>query len=365
MQDKQSIFDELVSQLSRELPPVIHVAETLPSGVDDILLTVSAFWAWLFVCVLILNKEAFGLKKWLEKNCELPSLRVAVVFLFAFSLLSFFHEPALSYFLNNPLIVATLLGFPILIKRMAEMREQTRISREQLQFSQFADAYGKLWSVDLGTRMTAIESLWNFAQEHPQEQYHKVMDTFTQFIKHPASYEWEEGKKEKDKKAGSRTDITAILWRMGERRMAGAAQYDINFSGAYLEGAYLGGARLEQTTFFNAHLKEANLIDAHLERATLWGADLKGVAFFYAHLEGASLGGADLDRSYFYLTIINEANFVGTKNLTQEQIKDCVFITDCRRHKERPKLPEGFEHNYRSLTFKEWEKDRKDSLSSS
>ena len=63
MQDKQSIFDELVSQLSRELPPVTRAVEPLPLAVDGVLLAVSAFWAWLFFYVLHTKKRSSWVKK--------------------------------------------------------------------------------------------------------------------------------------------------------------------------------------------------------------------------------------------------------------------------------------------------------------
>ena len=440
MQDKQSIFDELVSQPLAELLSFVHSVEILPLVSDGVLLIVSAFWAWLFVYVLILNKEALGLKKWLEKNCELPSLKVAVVFLFAFSLLSFFHEPVLSYFLNNPLIVAALLGFPILIKRLSVMQEQAEksqrlveIGQQQTRFNQYSEGKKLLFSQQLSSRMEGIEALWQFATTYPKEEYQIVMETFSQFIKHPPLYELDEKRNKQffeKTPAGKRDDIREILRHIGKERMAGVEHYTIDLSNAdlkgailkeaHLEGARLEGARLEGARLDSANLKGAVLLEAHLERAQLQDANLEGAiltganlerAFLYranlkgallvgtnlegaesrdanlegahlrnANLEGARLAsanlkevdflnaklggallvGANLEESHFFmvhltLAIINNANFTDATYLTQEQINECVFITDYSDSNQPPTLPNGIEHTYQRMSISEWQ----------
>ena len=375
--------------------------------------------------------EQYITKGWVARNFDTTALLVSVFLLIVFFYLSSWDSAVREFIKEHTLLVGALLGFPILIKRVTEMQEQTRISREQLRFSQFADAYGKLWSSDLGTRMATIESLWHFAQKHPQEQYSGVMDAFTRFIKHPASYEWEKGTKEEDKKAGKRTDIAAILRHMGEERMAEAKPYEIdlsgvhlegadfrwsqleeanlqeahlqganlegarlegarlfradlkgaNLGGAYLQGAYLdeshlerahlGSARLQGANLAAAHLEGADLIGARLERASLWRSQLEGAVLFAARLEGVNLGhahleganlryvnleGADFHGAHLTLAIINDVDFAGAKNLTQEQIDECVFITNYTLCKQSPKLPDGIEHEYRTMSLKDWER---------
>ena len=78
-----------------------------------------------------------------------------------------------------------------------------------------------------------------------------------------------------------------------------------------------------------------------------------------AHLTHARLKWADLRRAYLKLAIINEANFLGAKNLTQKQIKDCVFIKDHKKVKGKPKLPKGMQASYRELSFEEWEREKR------
>ena len=346
------------------------------------------------------------------------------------------------YVFQNPLVLAALIGFPILIKRVGENRLQSRAT-------QYNAANELLWSSDLGSRMAGIDALWRVAQTYPKEEYHNVMDVFSQFVKNPVSYEWEKGTKKKDQKAGERKDITAILRHMSEERMAGAVPYKIDLQGVYLrrvhlegadlrgahlEGADLRGAHLEKADLRGAHLEEAGLRGAHLEgadlqgahlegadlkrahleEAILWdvhlaGADLRGVhlegadltdahleradlrdahlggAYLWdvhlggadlrdAHLEGAYLWDAHLDgadltdahleganlwHAYLTLTIINGADFADVVNLKKKQIKKSVFITDHKKSKKKPQLPEGIKHTYRQLSFKEWEDERK------
>ena len=321
--------------------------------------------------------EQYITKGWVARNFDTTALLVSVFLLIVFFFVSSWDSAVSEFIKKHTLLIGALLGFPILIKRVTEMQEQTRISREQLRFSQFADAYGKLWSSDLGTRMAAIESLWHFAQEHPKEQYHKVMDAFTRFIRYPASYKWEEGTKEENKKAGKRADIDAILRYMGEKIMAKAAPYQIDLrdadlegadlsnahlAGADLYGAYLAGANLFRShlagaNLHGAHLAGANLYGAYLARADLYGAYLARAHLLRSHLEGANLHGAHLGRAHLHSAIINEADFKDAEDLTQEQIDGCVFITDHTKFKGNPILSDSIKHTYREVSFEEWEKE--------
>ena len=166
-----------------------------------------------------------------------------------------------------------------------------------------------------------------------------------------------------------------------------------NLNGAYLEGANLRQAYLEEADLFmadlegadlsQAHLEGANLFMAHLERAYLFMAHLEGANLRQAHLEGADLTfaiisgadlieadleradleradleGADLEGADLTFAIINGANFTNAKNLTQEQIDECVFITDDDFSQDPPTLPEGMEHTYREMEQDEWEEER-------
>ena len=263
---------------------------------------------------------------WLGRNFDFTALFVVSIPVLA---LLFFTLPsditAYKIIEKHTLLIGALLGFPILIKRVDETQKQTRTSQETLKetqkqsrTSQYRDARDLLISEDLNLRMMGIADLWRFANTHPQEEYHNVMDVFTLFIKHPIPYEWEQGTKEKDQKAGKRKDIHAILQHMGERRMVGAESYEIDLIGArleeaYLERSYLGradlrDAHLEGANLNEAHLKETDFMGTHLEGAGLSYAHLEGVCFYEAHLKGANLSGAYLEGADLVTAHLEEAD---------------------------------------------------------
>ena len=152
---------------------------------------------------------------WIARNFDTPALCISVLLLIYFFFMSG-SKTVNDFIMDKTLLVGALLGFPILIKRVDTSQESLKETQKQTRTSQYNAANELLWSEGLSSRMAGIESLWRVAQTYPKEDYHNVMDVFTQFIKHPASYKWEEGTKEEDKKVGNRADISAILRHMGE-----------------------------------------------------------------------------------------------------------------------------------------------------
>ena len=237
---------------------------------------------------------------WWGRNFDFPALfciSIPALTLFFVTLPSYI---SIYYIIEkHTLLIGALLGFPILIRRVSETRLQSRSI-------QYNAANELLWSERLDSRMAGIEALWRVAQTYPKEEYGNVMNVFSQFVKHPASYEWKEGTKKEDKKAGKRKDISAILEHMGEERMAGAELYEIDLRGTHLERADLGGVHLEGADLVGAHLDEADLGGAHLEGAHLEGAYLKG-----AHLEIAYLAGVHLEWAHLEGAYLEEAHLEG------------------------------------------------------
>ena len=365
-----------------------------------------------------LEIKTFLSHSWLGRNFDFTALVVVLLifglggFVYSAELLDLVSSEAKKYdtiehyVFNNPLVLAALLGFPILIKRLSVMQEQIEksqrqvgIGQQQTRTAQYNAANELLWSSNLGSRMAGIQALWRVAKTYPKEEYHNVMDVFTQFIKHPLKYITEKGDEKKQDKflrvgqgiystqkevpAGKRDDISEILRLMVGEKIAGAKSYDISLSGTHLEGAYLHRAHLERAYLMGTYLKGADffgarLEGAHLEGARLEGADffgallervhlngahLKGTDFFGTHLEGANLFRANFEAAHLRLTIINEANFAEATDLTQEQVNGCVFITDHTRFTGKPQFPKGFKHTYRNLSFKEWKKEKDELLS--
>ena len=315
---------------------------------------------------------------WLGRNFDfwasLSSFAVVSILL-EMKYFSFDIDVSEEKFAGDLLFLGALIGFPILIKRVSEVQKQTRTM-------QYNAANELLWSERLGSRMAGIDALWRVAQTYPKEEYKNVMDVFSQFIKHPPSYEWEEGTKKENKKAGKRPDIVAILLHMGEERVAGAAPHKIDLRFSNLEGADLVGANLKGARLYSANLKGVDLrfsnlegVDlrfSNLEGVDLRDANLEGVDLRVAHLEGANLsgahleeadlwrdhlGGANLQNANLKLATINNTDFTDANNLTQGQIKECVFITNHPRFKEKPQLPKGRKHTYEELSLKEWKKE--------
>ncbi len=104
----------------------------------------------------------------------------------------------------------------------------------------------------------------------------------------------------------------------------------VNWSHAYLSGAYLPEANLYKADLSEADLSEANLseaylIEADLSKAYLWGADLQAAGLNGANLSGANLTDANLSGAFLDGTNFSGATLIGAKlngtKITEEQLK--------------------------------------------
>ena len=291
------------------------------------------------------------------------------------------------------LLIGALLGFPILIKRVSinqetlkETQKQSRTSQETLKeaqkqsrTSQYRDARDLLQSDQLRLRMMGIADLWRFAKTHPQEEYHNVMDVFTQFIKRPPSFELSEEQKQrykdgyaitignvqvfqKELPVGKRPDIRAIFQHMVKKEGEVAKSYQIDMSRTNLEGAYFPSVHLEKAELMNSRLRGVMFLGARLDDADLSNANLEGADLRFSNLEGTDLRMAKfksalLEGSFLQLAIINNADFSEAIGLTQKQIDKCVFITDDYSYTEKPLLPKGLRFTKcERLSRRDWEK---------
>jgi uncharacterized protein YjbI with pentapeptide repeats len=111
---------------------------------------------------------------------------------------------------------------------------------------------------------------------------------------------------------------------------------EADLSGINLDKALLSNVRFEKavltcvetrkikercTTIRNAdlswgHLQGANFYKADLRKSIFWNAEMQETRLIRANLQGADFEKAKLDNAY-----INQANFIGAKNLTPEQVK--------------------------------------------
>lgn len=155
---------------------------------------------------------------WFARNFDLTAFAIVLLIVgvgFAFSgeflglASSSVHnyETIGHYVFNNPLVLAALLGFPILIKRLSVMQEQVEKSQQQIEIgqkqtraNQYSVANELLWSEHLGARIAGIEILWQQLQDNPDERTQRqIMILFSEFVKNPPYG------------SGERDDVSLIL----------------------------------------------------------------------------------------------------------------------------------------------------------
>ena len=145
--------------------------------------------------------------KWFARHFDLTAFAIVLLLIgvgFAFSgeflglASSSVHnyETIGHYVFNNPLVLAALLGFPILIKRLSVMQEQLEKSQQQIEVgqkqtstSQYSIASQLMWSEHLGARIAGIEILWQQLQDNPDERTQRmIMTLFMEFAKNPPDF---------------------------------------------------------------------------------------------------------------------------------------------------------------------------------
>ena len=118
--------------------------------------------------------------------------------------------------------------------------------------------------------------------------------------------------------------------------LQGANLQYANLQGAYLQGAYLRGAYLRGAKLQDANLRSANLQGAYLRGANLRGANLQDANLRSANLQGANLGGANLGGVNYNDTTIGvsnlcpEGDFIGWKKVNDYLIK-LLIPADAKR----------------------------------
>jgi uncharacterized protein YjbI with pentapeptide repeats len=214
---------------------------------------------------------------------------------------------------------------------------QTDADRQRRITESFAKAVEQLGSDKLEVRLGGIYSLERISKESLND-YWTVMEILTAFVRERshqndaehleqrvsrhAYFLWQEAGRP-DGRADEfwatavaleefgelQTDVAAVLTvvtRRSEREREGTNKWQLDFSGALLNGANLSGAHLEGANFLHAHVNGADFQGSHLEGAYFVGAQLKGAYFLDAHLEGASLRGAHLQAA-----VLGNANLKG------------------------------------------------------
>lgn len=140
---------------------------------------------------------------------------------------------------------------------------------------------------------------------------------------------------------------------------------DADITNVNLRNAKLKNATLKSATLAGAYLQELRVVCANFEGANLVGTNMEGVNLQGVNLINADLRDAEFKGAKLQRVIINGANFERAKDLTQEQLNDCVFATDFpdKDNTKPPTLPKGLELTCHKMTLKEWEELREKILS--
>ncbi|MGB9939334.1 pentapeptide repeat-containing protein [Methanosarcina sp.] len=264
--------------------------------------------------------------------------------------------------------VAIGIGLYYTWRRITIAEENLKVSQEGQITERFTRAVDQLGAIDhLGNpaieiRLGGIYALERIANES-EKDYWPIMEILTAYIRKNTSAGIVENKKVTHIATDIQTngnimdefsepkelslDIQAILSVIGKRRysfnngedsclnlgMTHLEWADLNSS--HLENADLGGAFLKYADLGGVHLEWANLPYSHLEFADIHHAHLENAGFAFAHLEwadlnsshleeaylrGAHLKGVDFSDSHLEGTDLHEADLIGAKNLTVDQL---------------------------------------------
>ena len=122
-------------------------------------------------------------------------------------------------------------------------------------------------------------------------------------------------------------DIQAALTVVGTRNTADDGSTTVvDFTAAYLSGAYLSGAQLSHAHLFAANLTRAFLIDVNLSGANINDANLTGAYVTNANLSGATFIDAKLSSAELFGSNLTGANLNGA-DLSDADIFDAYLTS--------------------------------------
>ena len=173
-----------------------------------------------------------------------------------------------------------------------------------------------LGSEVLAVRMAGIYALGRLANDHPEQYYVQIMQLLCSFVRYPSTSEAPTVRGE----SSARVDTyEAVTWIGGHRNhgVEAVSEYQLDLNGAHLQDAYLGGADLSSASLENANLQRAWLANTNLSGAFMWRANLHAARF-----EGATLVGADL-----WLANVSEADFEET-SFVDADLVEANFSTE-------------------------------------
>ena len=142
----------------------------------------------------------------------------------------------------------------------------------------------------LAVRMGGIYALIRLADDHPGQYYVQIMELFCAFARNPTESTENQNRRDTEEpeeiaRPSLRDDVQAVMTAIsGRNDMARRVNFSLN-----LQGADLGGMKLDQANLAGANLREANLVYAELRNANLSGAELSGANLYHALIPGANL----------------------------------------------------------------------------
>lgn len=251
------------------------------------------------------------------------------------------------------LMTIAALGFPFVLWRGIELRNQSKAASKQSDIAQrnlLNERYQKgvemLGSPTLSVRLGGIYALESLAENDPHTYYIQIMSVLSAFARN-WHLEKRQGSRQNDSAPHSESrvpleDARAILTIIGsrnseQREIESQRKYMIDLTGIrlryWVRGARDSAALLDfsnvsfsladltetyvhsPVTFANSFFLRANLaaaafVKADFSNANLDGADLSGALLTWANLSGASLNKAKLFGT----------NLTGVTGLTQGQI---------------------------------------------
>ena len=157
-------------------------------------------------------------------------------------------------------------------------------------------------------RMGGAYELFHLAQD-TEYLCQTVMDILCAHIRWTTSdesYQENESYQEKYKSKPS-TEVQRLLSLLFVQEHEVFKECDIHLWGSWLNGAFLGSARLQRADLAGAQLQGANLLQAQLQGANLPDAKLQGVILQEARLQGVEVFGAQLQGAN-----LHEAQLQGT-----------------------------------------------------
>lgn len=224
--------------------------------------------------------------------------------------------------------------------------------REDQITKSFTQAIDQLGNEKIAIKLGGIQGLERISKKN-KEEYWPTIEYLTEYIRENSSVE--------DKKVTKQTkvssDIQKALIVIGRRNKSSrAAEFNrLNLRKTWLHSAHIEEVHFEKARFeysdldaaffTGAHLEGANFRYASLININFEGSYLQKAIFNWAKLQYADFSGANLQGASF-----QEANLLGAKNLTIDQLLEVKTLYEAKLDEDlRKQLEEKYPDKYQEL----------------